>query len=159
MNHCIMRRTPSIFGEQEWREVPWIGADKGVEQIILDYGLRLGGLLETADTLSKGELCSSDVATLLGELAEISDSIQNLHEHYSSPRKGSSTSASPKNHESQQAASPTNPPNLSPKIVALGIQLIACATGYAVALKATDPTAVASGFSVISSENPRPFDL
>lgn len=149
MNHCIVQRTASTFGDQEWREVPWIDTVKGVEQMIFDYGLRLGGFLEIADTLSKGESSFSDVETLSRELAEISNNIQNLREQYLSPGEGSSRSVSAKIHDSQQATSPASHPSLSPNIVALGIQLVACATGYA----------VTSGFSVTNSINPRPFDL
>jgi hypothetical protein len=53
--HSILKRKASIFAQQEWRENPWNGSDKGVEQMIFDYGLSLGGLLETADNILKCE--------------------------------------------------------------------------------------------------------
>lgn len=128
--------------------------------MVFDYGLRLGALLETADTLtSMGENDFGDVATLLDELAEISKSIEDLHRHPSSPREASSRGTSDSSHDSRQATPPMIHPGLAPKIVALGVQLIACATGYAVALKATGLSTVVPGSTAIESTNPNPSDL
>lgn len=160
MNYSLVQRTASIFGEQEWQEIPWVGTNKGVEQVIFDYGLRLGRLLERADTLSKkGDRYLSDVTALSDELVETFNGIQNLSDRYSSPGVDSSRMVSAKDHNSQQATPAAGPTGLHLRVVALGIQLMACATGYAVTLKATGPVTAAPESSIINPINPQLFDI
>lgn len=149
--HSLLQRKASIFAQHEWREIPWSSSDKGVEQMIFDYGLSLGGLLETADTVLKYETSSDEVATLLGELAEIFNNIRNLCEHYSLPEMGSK-----QRQESRVAKSPEIAPSLSLKIIALGLELIACVTGYAITLNAVNLTTDTFRSNVLGS---RFFDI
>lgn len=150
--HSILQRKASIFAQQEWRENPWDGSDKGIEQMIFDYGLSLGGLLETADNILEFENCSDDVARLLGELAETVNNIQKLCQQHSSPEMGSSK----KSQESPFARSPESHPSHSLRIMAWGLELIACVTGCAITLKAESLKAVTIRSNVLGSGS---FDI
>ncbi|OQV02258.1 Fungal Zn2-Cys6 binuclear cluster domain-containing protein [Cladophialophora immunda] len=151
MMHGLAQRKASVFGEQEWREDPWNGADKGVEQKILDYGLRLGGLLEKADSLVKDAEGFDTMAMLVADLAEISNGIENCHSHYLPQHKSPSDASSADNHDSYRARPYQSPLNIPVKMTAFGIQLVACATGYALILNADGLNARGQGFCVINS--------
>lgn len=159
MNHSLVQRTKSAFGEQEWQEIPWIDTDKGVEQVIFDYGLKLGGLLEAADALSKGESHIGDVTRLSDQLAEVSNRVENLSGRYLSPVISASGSVLTRNHHAQQATPAAGPTGLHLKVIALAIQLMACATGYAVIVKAMGLFAGASGSSVMDPMNQGFLDI
>lgn len=154
MIHSIGERKASAFGTQVWREDPWNGTDKGMEQKIFDYGLKIGGLLETADTFFRNDTSSDYVENLLEELAEIVTNISVLQEQSSVPTLDTPTASSQRYGNRQPATSPDYALTSPQIITALGLQLIACVTGYTVALKAIDLETTTSPSNIVNTTHP-----
>lgn len=151
MLHSIKQRKASAFGTQAWQEDPWNGADKKMEQRILDYGLKLGGLLQTADTFFRNDTSSDYVENLLEELAEIVTNISVLQEQSSVLALDTPTASSQTYCNPQPATSPGYALTSPQRITALGLQLIACVTGYTVGLKVIDLEATTSPSNIVDT--------
>jgi hypothetical protein len=55
MLKAIMLRKASVFGQDDWTDLPWRGRVKTAEQRSYDYGFRLAAILEEADRLCDPE--------------------------------------------------------------------------------------------------------
>lgn len=160
MINSIAERKASVFAEQEWQEVPWIGISKGVEQKILDSGLKLGGLLEIADTILKDDIAAdNNTVKLLNDLAEVSNNIHNLVGQNPSRETSSSKTLSNQHFKIPSMRPAETSPSFPLKMTASGIQLTACVTGYAIALEAIDRNTAFTMMQYNSAVESTHFDL
>ena len=74
----LLQRRSVILSESEWLTEPWKDGTKSIEQIIYDYGLKVAGLFEKVDMLSKSDLDDAECLSVLRNCKSAQENIERI---------------------------------------------------------------------------------
>lgn len=88
MLKALMLRKTSIFGQEDWLQVPWSDRTKSIEQRLYDHGFQLAAILEKADSLENPSLENKEILAISLDLLRACNSLhQRLEELFTNSLK------------------------------------------------------------------------
>jgi len=134
----LVRRQASALSSPAWLSAPWLHCPKSLEQRVFDEGLKLAAVYQQCDDAVFGETMGADLQSIIEGCTSIYYAICYLEAQLDEPLLGRHLS-----HREEHIADPVdrrNPVRALLLITALGIELGACTSAYAILSTQLKPT-------------------